>query len=147
MPGEPSEADGSSAGVPEPTTPDAAVEWGTEMTAVDTDALADPLSRALAERSALIDLCVYAMDRARSAGVVERLTEGLGGVGVRELRPEGEVFDPARHEASGTVLTADTTLEGMIAEVEVPGFADRERMLRPPVVTVYQLRPETPAQR
>jgi molecular chaperone GrpE len=117
------------------------------MTAAETEILVDPLDRALAERATLIQLCVYAMDRARSAGVVERLSEGLDGVGVAALRPDGERFDPARHEAGGTVATGDPELDGLIAETEVVGFADRDRVLRPPVVTVYQLRSEPPEPR
>lgn len=110
------------------------------MTAVETGALAEPLNLAQAERATLIELCVYAIDRARSAGVAERLSEGLGSVGVAALRPDGAVFDPTRHEAGGTVPTDDPALHGLIAETEVLGFADRHQLLRAPVVTVYQLR-------
>lgn len=100
----------------------------------------EELRVALAERERLIELCVYAMDRARSAGVTERLTEGLRGCGVSAVRPEGEWFDPARHEAGGIVTTDDPELDGLIAETEVVGFADRDRVLRAPIVTVYQFR-------
>ncbi|MCI2418905.1 nucleotide exchange factor GrpE [Saccharopolyspora sp. K220] len=110
------------------------------MTAVTSDIATDPLDRALAERATLIQLCMYAMDRARSAGVVERLSEGLSDIGVAALRPDGTRFDPAHHEAGGTLPTDDPTLDGVIAETEVLGFADRDRVLRAPVVTVYQLR-------
>ncbi|MER7013044.1 nucleotide exchange factor GrpE [Saccharopolyspora sp. NPDC000359] len=106
------------------------------MTAVT----ADPLGQALAERARLIQLCMYALDRARSTGVVERLAEGLSGIGVYPLRPDGNRFDPALHEAGGTLPTDDPALDGVIAETEVLGFADRDRVLRPPIVTVYQLR-------
>jgi molecular chaperone GrpE len=131
---------------PQPA-PNTAAELGTDMTVVDGVALTDPLDRALAERATLIELCVYAMDRARSAGVVERLSEGLGHIGVAALRPNGEPFDPARHEAGGTVPTDDPDLDGRIAETEVLGFTDRDRVLRAPIVTVYQHRPETPRPR
>nr|WP_263250208.1 nucleotide exchange factor GrpE [Saccharopolyspora rosea] len=117
------------------------------MTAVTSDPRTDPLSRALAERAELIRLCLYALDRARSSGVVERLVEGLDGVGVAALRPDGERFDPAHHEAGGTVPTDDPQLDGVIAETEVVGFADRDRLLRAPIVTVYQSRPEPPRPR
>ncbi|MHA6801660.1 nucleotide exchange factor GrpE [Bounagaea algeriensis] len=93
-----------------------------------------------AERARLIELCLYAVDRARSTGVAERLTLGLAEVGVVALRPDGAWFDPARHEAAGTVETTDPALDGVILGTEVPGFADRERVLRAPVVTVYRLR-------
>lgn len=89
------------------------------------------------QRQALIELCLYALDRAHSGGVVARLEEGLSGVGVIALRPDGERFDPALHEAGGTVATADDALDGVIAETEVVGFADGRTVLRAPVVTVY----------
>jgi molecular chaperone GrpE len=98
------------------------------------------LDQALAERRALVRLCLYALDRARSAGVVERIEEGLADIGVRAVRPDGDRFDPSRHEAGGTVPTDDPTLDGVVAETEVVGFTDRERPLRPPVVTVYTAR-------
>ncbi|WP_410563024.1 nucleotide exchange factor GrpE [Amycolatopsis sp. cmx-4-61] len=95
------------------------------------------LERALADRQALIRMCLYALDRARSGGVVERLEEGLAAIGVQALRPDGERFDPARHEAGGAVPTEDPALDGIVAETEVTGFADHDRLLRAPIVTVY----------
>ncbi len=95
------------------------------------------LDQALAERKSLVQLCLYALDRARSAGVVERLEEGLAGVGVDAIRPDGVRFDPTYHEAGGTVATADETLDGVVAETEVVGFSDRGEVLRAPIVTVY----------
>lgn len=95
------------------------------------------LDQVLAERRSLVQLCLYALDRARSAGVAERLEEGLAGVGVDAIRPDGVRFDPAYHEAGGTVSTADGTLDGLVAETEVVGFSDRGEVLRVPIVTVY----------
>ncbi|WP_167441334.1 nucleotide exchange factor GrpE [Amycolatopsis vastitatis] len=95
------------------------------------------LERALADRQALIQMCLYALDRARSGGVVERLEEGLAAIGVQALRPDGERFDPAQHEAGGAVPTDDPALDGIVAETEVTGFADHDRLLRAPIVTVY----------
>ncbi len=95
------------------------------------------LDQALAERKSLVQLCLYALDRAKSAGVVERLEEGLAGVGVDAIRPDGARFDPAFHEAGGTVATTDETLDGVVAETEVVGFSDRGEVLRVPIVTVY----------
>ncbi|MEV6879170.1 nucleotide exchange factor GrpE [Amycolatopsis sp. NPDC051128] len=95
------------------------------------------LERALADRQALIQMCLYALDRARSGGVVERLEEGLAAIGVQALRPDGERFDPARHEAGGAIPTDDPALDGVVAETEVTGFADHDRLLRAPIVTVY----------
>jgi molecular chaperone GrpE len=97
----------------------------------------DGLDMALAERRTLVQLCLYALDRARSPGVVERLEQGLAGVGVTAVRPDGIRFDPAFHEAGGTVATTDETLDGLVAETEVVGFVDRGDVLRAPIVTVY----------
>jgi hypothetical protein len=93
----------------------------------------------IADRKAMVSLCLYAHDRARSSGVAERLEEGLAAVGVRALRPEGERFDPAVHEAGGTADTEDPALDGLVAETEVVGFSDRGVVLRPPIVTVYKV--------
>lgn len=96
------------------------------------------LEQALAERKSLVQLCLYALDRARSPGVVERIEEGLAGIGIAALRPDGDLFDPARHEAGGTMPTQDVTMDGVVAETEVVGFADRGHLLRAPVVIVYK---------
>jgi len=98
---------------------------------------ATELERALADRHALIQMCLYALDRARSGGVVERLEHGLAEIGVQALRPDGERFDPARHEAGGAVPTEDPALDGVVAETEVTGFADHDKLLRAPIVIVY----------
>jgi molecular chaperone GrpE len=118
---------------------------GTERGSVASDTDVQPLQqqvtvdleRALADRQALIQMCLYALDRARSGGVVERLEEGLAAIGVQALRPDGERFDPARHEAGGAIPTDDPALDGVVAETEVTGFADHDRLLRAPIVTVY----------
>ncbi|MGB3440211.1 MAG: nucleotide exchange factor GrpE [Actinophytocola sp.] len=109
----------------------------TEQDDVPPSAAAIALDQALAERRSLVQLCLYALDRARSAGVVERLEEGLAGVGVDAIRPDGARFDPAHHEAGGTVATTDEAIDGVVAETEVVGFADRGEVLRVPIVTVY----------
>ena len=100
---------------------------------------AEVLEQALGERKALIKMCLYALDRARSAGVAERLEAGLAEIGVRAVRPDGEPFDPAHHEAGGTQPTDDPALDGLVAETEMAGFSDRGQPLRAPVVIVYAL--------
>jgi len=84
-----------------------------------------------------VQLCLYALDRARSAGVTERIEETLGTIGVTALRPDGARFDPTLHEAGGTVDTENAELDGTVAETEVVGFSDRGTTLRVPIVTVY----------
>ncbi len=112
-------------------------EPGSSNTDVQPLQQASDLERALADRQALIQMCLYALDRARSGGVVERLEHGLAEIGVQALRPDGERFDPARHEAGGALPTEDPALEGVVAETEVTGFADHDRVLRAPIVIVY----------
>ena len=91
-----------------------------------------------AERRALIDLLVYAWDRARSPGVWERLAAGLEQVGVSVLRPDGEGFDPARHEVGGVEPTTDQDRHDTVAETELAGFSDRGRVVREPIVVIYR---------
>lgn len=141
MTGTDDEPDASNTGVtPDPVRP------ATETTPLPVFDPANPLDpyglldQALAERKALVELCLYALDRARSAGVAQRIEQELAGVGVVAVRPDGEPFDPAHHEAAGTVPTGDSALDGRVAETEVVGFTDHGRSLRPPVVTVYQHR-------
>lgn len=110
-----------------PTAPGA----GDEQPVAD---VADPES----ERRQLIDLLIYAWDRAYSPGVWERLTEGLAAVGVQVLRPDGELFDPNVHEVGGIEQTDDEARVDTVAETEVAGFADRGTVIREPVVVVYR---------
>jgi molecular chaperone GrpE len=98
------------------------------------------LERALSDRQALIQLCLYALDRARSGGVVERIEQGLANIGVVAVRPDGLRFDPSLHEAGGAVDTDDPGLDGLVAETEVVGFTEGDRLLRAPIVTVYKKR-------
>jgi hypothetical protein len=95
-------------------------------------------SASAGDRRALLDLLIYAWDRAKSPGVQERLTAGLEPMGITVLRPDGEPFDPTRHEAGGVEPTTDDALVGTIAETELVGFADRGIVVREPVVVVYR---------
>jgi molecular chaperone GrpE len=106
----------------------------------EADSEQGELDKALADRRALIHLCLYALDRARSTGVVERLEHGLAEIGVRALRPDGDRFDPAVHEAGGAMPTDDPARDGTVAETEVVGFADQDKLLRAPIVIVYTKR-------
>ena len=91
-----------------------------------------------AERAALIQACIYVRDRTTSKALAERLGAALQQVGVKTIEPAGARFDPAHHEAGGAAPSDDPAKVGTIAAVEVPGYADRGQLLRPPVVTVYQ---------
>jgi molecular chaperone GrpE len=116
---------------------DGVVASGDFDSPAEQETSSNALETALSERRSLVQLCLYALDRARSAGVAERIEEGLAGVGVSAVRPDGVRFDPAHHEAGGTVATSDDSLDGLVAETEVVGFADRGELLRAPIVTVY----------
>lgn len=96
------------------------------------------LARLQQERVQLIELCLYARDRMSSAAAAERVDAGLLELGITPLRPDGQYFDPAQHEAAASIPTEDPTLHGMVAETEVPGYADRGTLVRPPVVSVYR---------
>lgn len=96
---------------------------------------ADPLG----DRRLLIDLVIYAFDRARTPAVRDRLAAGLAQIGVQVLRPDGGPFDPGSQEAGGVLPTADPALHNVIAETESAGFRDGERIVREPVVVVYRL--------
>jgi molecular chaperone GrpE len=95
------------------------------------------LDQLRSERRAMIELCLYARDRLAGAAA-ERIDAGLAGIGVDPLRPDGEPFDPGQHEAAASVPTDDPARHGLVAETEVPGYADRGTVVRPPVVTVYR---------
>jgi hypothetical protein len=97
------------------------------------------------DRASLIQVCVYLRDRMTSVALADRLDRALAEVGVRLLDPTGQPFDPAWHEAGGTVPTTDDNRVGLVAAVEAPGYADRGVLLRPPVVTVYQRGPQWPS--
>lgn len=94
--------------------------------------------RAESERTSLIQAVIYVRDRVTSKALADRLGTALHDVGVEVIDPVGARFDPAHHEAGGSQPSDDPALVGSIAAVEVPGYADRGRLLRAPVVTVYQ---------
>ncbi|MBT8224065.1 MAG: nucleotide exchange factor GrpE, partial [Dactylosporangium sp.] len=92
------------------------------------------------DRETLITACIYVRDRITSRALGDRLATALTAAGVGILEPVGARFDPALHEAGGTVTTTDPARAGTIAAVESPGYTDRTgRLLRAPVVTVHRL--------
>ncbi len=96
------------------------------------------LDRAEADRARLVQVCIYTRDRCTSAALVERLGQTLEEVGVVTMAPDGQPFDPTRHEAGGSQVAPEPGAAGTIAAVEVPGYSDRGTVLRAPVVTVYR---------
>ncbi|HEV2086993.1 MAG TPA: nucleotide exchange factor GrpE, partial [Cryptosporangiaceae bacterium] len=92
-----------------------------------------------ADRAALVETCIYVRDRATSKAIADHLARTLERVGVTEVRPNGVAFDASQHEAGGSAPTDDPRLDGTIAAVEIPGYNDRGKVLRLPVVTVYRV--------
>lgn len=63
------------------------------------------------------------------------LDAALEQVGIEELDPEGEPFDPAKHEAM-TLAPSDTVEPNTVLTVVQKGYAIHERLLRPARVIV-----------
>ncbi len=90
------------------------------------------------ERTKLIDLLLYARDRVSSPAVASRMDDSLGQLGIQVIHPEaGDRFDAKHHEASATVPTTEPARHGTIAEIELAGYVDGDRLVRAPIVTVY----------
>ena len=97
------------------------------------------------EREKLIDLLLYARDRVSSPAVASRMDDSLGQLSIRVIHPQiGDRFDPKHHEASATVATTDPAQHGTIAEVELAGYVDGDRLVRAPIVTVYSTEAQDP---
>ena len=60
----------------------------------------------------------------------------LDGLGVSEIKTEGESFNPSLHDASGTEEVDDPELDGKIITERLKGYRTKERVLRPAQVTV-----------
>ena len=63
----------------------------------------------------------------------------LDGLGVSEIKTEGESFDPALHDASGTEKVDDPELDGKIISERLKGYRTKERVLRPSQVIVGKI--------
>lgn len=60
----------------------------------------------------------------------------LEGFGVSMIKAEGEAFDPALHDASGTEEVDDAELDGKVITERLKGYRTKEKVLRPAQVTV-----------
>jgi len=65
------------------------------------------------------------------------LDEALAAVGVREIDPQGEPFDPTKHEAL-SMVSAPNLEPGSVAQVIQKGYEMHERVLRAARVLVAQ---------
>jgi molecular chaperone GrpE len=65
--------------------------------------------------------------------------DALAGLGFQRIDTAGVRFDPARHEAAGSVPAADGVQPGTVADVHRAGYAAADgTLVRPAVVTVAQ---------
>ncbi len=72
------------------------------------------------------------------------MREVLHDAGALTLRPElGTPFDPALHQASGSVPTNEPARDRTVAEVRREGLVDGPKLLRAAEVIVYRLDEET----
>ncbi|PRY56921.1 nucleotide exchange factor GrpE [Glycomyces artemisiae] len=91
-----------------------------------------------ADRTVLVETCVWMRDRATSPALAQHLDGAFAKVGVTQVDATGQRFDPAVHEAGSTVAARGPADEGIIARTEQIGYTDRGRILRHPIVTVYR---------
>lgn len=72
--------------------------------------------------------------------VERKLLKELADAGLEPIDAAGKRFDPNEHEALSSVPTADPEQDEVVAEVFVPGYRFRDRLLRPArvVVKTYQ---------
>jgi hypothetical protein len=132
-----------------PPAPPGAVPAGVAPGAVPAGVapVSGPQRRTEADRAVLVRACIYVRDRITSKALADRLGAALQEAGVSAVEPAGERFDPAHHEAGAATPSDDPGKVGTIAAVEVPGYRDRGRVLRAPVVTVYQASGKRPGPR
>lgn len=68
--------------------------------------------------------------------ILEQFGELLDKYGVEEIDPEGEPFDPDRHEAIAVTPVKEDTPENTVVEVVEKGYAYRGRLIKPARVLV-----------
>ena len=71
--------------------------------------------------------------------VQRQFVNTLENLGVSIIKTEGENFDPALHDASGTEKVDDPDLDGKIITERLKGYRTQERVLRPAQVTVGKI--------
>jgi molecular chaperone GrpE (heat shock protein) len=91
------------------------------------------------ERLALIRACITVIDQVDSVMLREHLEDALSDVGVEPYEPDGERFDPERHDAVGRQPTDDPELDGLVATTQRPGYRDGALDVRMPEVIVWRL--------
>lgn len=103
-------------------------------------------NRTLVDVLGIYDLLQMAVDAARNAKDVAALRQGVemtfgelkrtfSSLGVEPVESEGELFDPARHQAMTTEASEEVP-EGHVLRQWKPGFQRAGKLLRPAVVVV-----------
>lgn len=95
-------------------------------------------AQALSDRNVLVEACIWMRDRATSPALAQHLDGAFSRVGVTPVDATGQRFDPAVHEAGGTIAAGSPAEDGIIARTEQIGYTDRGRLMRHPIVTVYR---------
>lgn len=72
--------------------------------------------------------------------VYKQLKKTLENIGIEQLNPEGENFDPNLHESIEMKETEDESLDHVIAEVVMRGYKLGDKILRAPQVKVWVLK-------
>ncbi|MEV4511561.1 nucleotide exchange factor GrpE [Dactylosporangium sp. NPDC049525] len=95
---------------------------------------------AVAQRAALIWTVVAVLDKIRGGSPIvwEIVVDDLNAIGVEVLLPDGQPFDPERHELVEVVPHSDPSLVDTVARTELVGVNDHGRLIRRPRVHVYR---------
>lgn len=104
-------------------------------------AVAEQIDRLLGRpdttRDDLVAACIRQRDQVRDERLRAVLLHALVGVGVSEVRADGERFDPHRHETVDRAPVADPALHDTVASTERCGYLDNGRVLRVPRVILH----------
>ena len=88
------------------------------------------------QRAGLVEALISLRDQLPSEALADEAQRALAAAGITEIRPDGEVFDPARHRATDQVTAADVQAHNRVTATERVGYADGERVIRLPEVVV-----------
>lgn len=106
-------------------------KYGVERLAAAVLPVRDSIEAALAAGDTADTVTLLEGERA----TLRLLDEALKGSGIEEIDPQGEPFDPTRHEAIGMLPSTDLEPNSVI-EVIQKGYAVHDRVLRPARVLV-----------
>jgi len=78
--------------------------------------------------------------------LLKQLLEILGEMGLKEIEAEGQPFDPAYHEALGTIPTEGDAPPNQVLQVTERGYLHHGKLLRPARVLVSRAEEPPPAE-